>query len=402
MKALTASGNASAEGKTGSKKGGDDFERKVTAESNALCTSARIAPLVRWQRVDPIGPGLQNLGNTCFMNAVLQCIAYTPALAQYVARNFEPRMDAVDGGALRNHHRGNKWLGSRRKKGKKWKKRNAATNGGGGAIDARMILANHVRRTSVRKKASRNANSIAPRSFALRLRMFARSFRFGRQEDSHEFLRALLDAVQRAALKARGLPGNATGFRSETTFVHRVFGGYLRSQVRCMKCGYRSNKYDAFLDLSLELRGGTHSLDAALRAFTEAEILDDDNKWQCDGCKRRVRARKQLTVRRPPAVLVLHLKRFAFGRYGSKLTQHVSFPEHLDVGPYLSDSKSTERSTSASGSQHRRKAKRERWKRKQTRKIMKKWAKEHPGEVMMYSSFVMIMVVSPEYETRFS
>ena len=80
-----------------------------------------------------------------------------------------------------------------------------------------------------------------------------------------------------------------------------MFGGYLRSQIRCTSCGFRSNKYDAFLDLSLELRGRAgKTVRGALRAFTAAEILDDDNRWQCDGCKKKVRARKQLTIRQPP------------------------------------------------------------------------------------------------------
>lgn len=37
----------------------------------------------------------------------------------------------------------------------------------------------------------------------------------------------------------------------ETTVLHRIFGGYFRSQVKCSVCGHESNTYDAFLDLSL-------------------------------------------------------------------------------------------------------------------------------------------------------
>lgn len=54
-------------------------------------------------------------------------------------------------------------------------------------------------------------------------------FRLGRQEDAHEYLRCVLDAMHEAFLKhVRPKPPPEL---AATTFVQRIFGGKLRSQV---------------------------------------------------------------------------------------------------------------------------------------------------------------------------
>lgn len=134
-----------------------------------------------------------------------------------------------------------------------------------------------------------------------------------------------------------------------------MFGGYLRSQVKCTKCNYNSNTYDPFMDLSLEVSGkSVNSLDDALREFTRKETLDSANKWKCSGCKRMVCATKQLTIFRPPLTLCIQMKRFAFGggfggythhhgsfhfsgkgmgikSGGSKIQKAIEFPESLEL-----------------------------------------------------------------------
>ena len=37
-----------------------------------------------WSRIRKTGIGLLNLGNNCYLNATLQCLAYTPPLSQWL------------------------------------------------------------------------------------------------------------------------------------------------------------------------------------------------------------------------------------------------------------------------------------------------------------------------------
>jgi ubiquitin carboxyl-terminal hydrolase 36/42 len=121
--------------------------------------------------------------------------------------------------------------------------------------------------------------------------LFAEHFRWGRQEDAHEFLRYVVDACHTAGLRMRkrlpaavanGNCGEEEGRGQGTCMIMReTFGGALLSQVKCLVCKGESNKTDEIMDISLDLPGSS-SVANALARFFRPEILEGANKYSCE------------------------------------------------------------------------------------------------------------------------
>ncbi|KAF6155104.1 hypothetical protein GIB67_035851 [Kingdonia uniflora] len=263
--------------------GGDIFEFGFDPELNFGVTVRRI------------GAGLQNLGNTCFLNSVLQCLTYTEPFAAYLQSG---------------------------------KHKSSCHTAG---FCAMCAIQNHV------KRALQSTGSIlAPKDLVMNLRCISRNFRNARQEDAHEYMVNLLESMHKCCLPS-GVPTESPS-AYEKSLVHKIFGGRLRSQVKCMQCSYCSNTFDPFLDLSLEI-AKADSVRKAMLHFTASEQLDGGEKqYHCERCKQKVKALKQLTVHKAPYVLSIHLKRFSSHSPGQKIDKKIAFDTHLDLKPFVSGS----------------------------------------------------------------
>ncbi|XP_072275051.1 ubiquitin carboxyl-terminal hydrolase 42 isoform X2 [Pyxicephalus adspersus] len=178
---------------------------------------------------------------------------------------------------------------------------------------------------------SNTGNVIKPTAVISDLRRIAKHFRLGSQEDAHEFLRYTVDEMQKSCLNGYISYGRST---QATTFIHQVFGGCLRSRVKCLKCKSVSDTYEDCLDIALEIKS-SHSISHALEEFVKAEQLDGDNAYKCSKCNQLVTATKKFTIHRLSNVLTLSLKRFA-SFSGGKLSKEIKYPEYLDIRPYTS------------------------------------------------------------------
>ncbi|TFY77180.1 hypothetical protein EWM64_g6832 [Hericium alpestre] len=159
----------------------------------------------------------------------------------------------------------------------------------------------------------------------------AKHMKRGRQEDSHEFLRYAIDALQKSCLADQ--PPKLDAKVAETTWVHKVFGGKLRSRVTCHGCEHNSDTFDSLLDLSIDIHG-QYSVRDALRNFVAVDYLKGADKYKCDKCKQKVVAEKRFTIHEAPVALTIHLKRFS--PLGRKIGHPVRYDERLSLGPYMS------------------------------------------------------------------
>lgn len=114
------------------------------------------------------------------------------------------------------------------------------------------------------------------------------------------------------------------------TPLFKIFGGKLRSQIRCEKCDYRSDTFDETFTFNLPLpRGKECTFAEALDQFFQIDRLTKDNKYMCPVCKSLQNATKRLSVSQAPNVLIVTIKRFDV--FGRKITKNIRYPAAFNM-----------------------------------------------------------------------
>ncbi|XP_073047902.1 ubiquitin carboxyl-terminal hydrolase 4-like isoform X2 [Primulina eburnea] len=135
-----------------------------------------------------------------------------------------------------------------------------------------------------------------------------------------------------------------TGVIAPKRFVQRVrkendlFRGYmhqgtLTNETKCLRCETVTARDETFLDLSLDIEQNS-SITSCLKNFSSTETLNAEDKFFCDKCCSLQEAQKRMKIKKPPHILVIHLKRFKYmeqlNRH-KKLSYRVVFPLELKL-----------------------------------------------------------------------
>ena len=215
--------------------------------------------------------GLSNLGNTCYMNSILQCLSHLQV--------FHPTNEVL----LKECQ---KYQGKESFK----------------LMNEWNELVNEL--------WSDDCNTVNPREFLkcflLEVRQKDKYFHGFHQNDIDEFLTILMEFLhnslkKRVNITVNGIPKNKTDeiaidsikvwkqtFKDDYSYMIKKFYSQYLMVTSCSECDYITTNHDPVMVLTLPIPQNDSTLVQCLDDYTKIDKLDCDNSWKCDKCSKLI------------------------------------------------------------------------------------------------------------------
>jgi ubiquitin C-terminal hydrolase len=274
--------------------------------------------------------GLNNIGNTCYMNSVIQCLASSLFTAWFKSKRYMNDLSCENG-----------------------------------LLIEKTLTHNLAKLLEAMWKENCTIN---PYMFKQIVGEIKETFKGANQHDCQEFLNFILDRIHEetkyeAIITPNNISASAVDFydnkkmfkennvyelykkqykkdyitskaygkwksyvEKSYSIIIELFTGSYYSIISCSNCDYYSNKFDAFSTLSLSIPDkGETTLYRCLEDHFKEEILVGDNQYFCKKCnKKNDGCTKKLYIWDPPELLIIQLKRF--DSQNNKTTSKIIFP----------------------------------------------------------------------------
>ncbi|XP_026666636.1 ubiquitin carboxyl-terminal hydrolase 8-like isoform X2 [Ceratina calcarata] len=241
--------------------------------------------------------GLKNLGNSCYMNSIIQCLSNTTHLAKYF-------MDNLYADDLNT---------------------NNDNNTQGQVVEEVAQVIKALWRGQYK--------SISPHDLKIAVGQYKLQFESYEQQDSHEFLTFLLDWMHNDLKKNCKVPPEMTAAEKawnkamggQRSIISDLFFGQLRSTIMCSFCKQSSTTYETFNSLTTSLPDSNRcTLNDCIQKFVSGQKVLG---WKCPKCQMAREAMKKFDFVKLPPIIVIHLNRFAeSGGWLEKRNTAVDFP----------------------------------------------------------------------------
>uniref|UniRef100_A0A4W3GNQ9 Ubiquitin carboxyl-terminal hydrolase 48 n=1 Tax=Callorhinchus milii TaxID=7868 RepID=A0A4W3GNQ9_CALMI len=238
--------------------------------------------------------GLTNLGATCYVNTLLQVWFHNLELRQALYLCHSPRKEMGTGERIEDD-----------------------------ADFEPQSVCEHLQYLFALLQSS-NRRYIDPSGFVKALGLDT-----GQQQDAQEFSKLFMSLLEDTLSKQNN--------PDVQNIIQQQFCGQYAYVTVCNQCGWESKLLSRFYELELNIQGHKQLTDC-IEEFLKEEKLEGDNRYFCDKCQDKQNATRKIKLLNLPRTLNLQLLRFVFDRqtgHKKKLNSYISFPEVLDLSPYL-------------------------------------------------------------------
>ena len=248
--------------------------------------------------------GLENIGNTCFMNSALQCLSAIDIFSAYFLSD--------------------RYLSDINKK----------------------PQAEFVRAYSRFLKCAWEENDciVTPRLLKNVLGKFYDPYSGFRQNDTTECFNKIIELLHEGLsysvsiefepkkgqllteaykMEHASVACTKMHFEKNYSIPVKLFYGQFQNRIICIECKTVSMYYEPFSMINLPICEKTNTLFDCIDKYTSFEILDGVNKYSCGKCKKETIAKKKIMVWKLPNVLVFSFNRFSGSR---KIDKYIDFP----------------------------------------------------------------------------
>jgi ubiquitin carboxyl-terminal hydrolase 8 len=361
-------------GQFGSNNFHSDYMKRQKRKREEEKKQAKEAIVKRKSILGPGLSGLDNMGNTCYMNSALQCLAHTPLLVSHILNSdfiSQLRTNKITDLASEIEKRD-------------------GFSGDGSITIKRSELTQRMENTvsfqlyKVLNTMWKQNCIVVPRNFKRIIEKQNEQFMGYSQNDSHEVINLVLDKVSEETAtsktvkfkdKPKGVdelnklrrecysiindPSKSPEEQEEAKKVYKkgiredmksyiilssyifwkkhvenysiisnIFTGMFCTLTKCVECENITVKFSSFTNLSISIpEHGQVSIEKCLENFSMEERIDGENKIQCEECNKKTAAIRTMLIWELPEILIIHLKRFVVTQHGTrKVHTLVNFP----------------------------------------------------------------------------